>query len=134
MTTALVARGLSDPAAALASELGVLAFKRGFAEWSEGDRDGRDELTGYVLAALDELRTVSASLDRADRSSRSSAGCASTRRPSGPQTHAAPSQRGCSAGPTMMPSGPRGPFWSPVRMSQSTPGQKALTHFKINQP
>ncbi|MFJ9446935.1 TetR/AcrR family transcriptional regulator [Kitasatospora sp. NPDC101235] len=62
MTTALVARGLSDPAAALASELGVLAFKRGFAEWSEGDRDGKDELTGYVLAALDELRTVSASL------------------------------------------------------------------------
>ncbi|MFI9160865.1 TetR/AcrR family transcriptional regulator [Kitasatospora aureofaciens] len=62
MTTALVARGLSDPAAALASELGVLAFKRGFAEWSEGDRDGKDELTGYVLAALDELRTVSATL------------------------------------------------------------------------
>ena len=62
MTTALVARGLSDPAAALASELGVLAFKRGFAEWSEGDRDGKDELAGYVLAALDELRTVSASL------------------------------------------------------------------------
>ncbi|MER7779645.1 helix-turn-helix domain-containing protein [Streptomyces sp. NPDC096191] len=62
MTTALVARGLSDPAAALASELGVLAFKRGFAEWAEGDRDGKDELTGYVLAALDELRKVSASL------------------------------------------------------------------------
>ncbi|GAA5702503.1 TetR family transcriptional regulator [Streptomyces avermitilis] len=62
MTTALVARGLPDPTAALASELGVLAFKRGFAEWSEGDRDGKDELAGYVLAALDELRTVSASL------------------------------------------------------------------------
>ncbi|MEU6970575.1 helix-turn-helix domain-containing protein [Kitasatospora aureofaciens] len=62
MATALVARGLSDPAAALASELGVLAFKRGFAEWSEGDRDGKDELTGYVLAALDELRTVTATL------------------------------------------------------------------------
>ncbi|MFF0163719.1 TetR/AcrR family transcriptional regulator [Streptomyces sp. NPDC005263] len=62
MTTALVARGLSDPAAALASELGILAFKRGFAEWSEGDRDGKDGLTGYVLEALDELRTVSASL------------------------------------------------------------------------
>ncbi|MDX2676429.1 hypothetical protein [Streptomyces soliscabiei] len=24
--------------------------------------------------------------------------------------------------------------WSPVQMSQSTPGQKALTHFKINLP
>jgi AcrR family transcriptional regulator len=62
MTTALVARGLSDPTAALASELGVLAFKRGFAQWAEGDPDGRDELAGYVLAALDELRTASASL------------------------------------------------------------------------
>ncbi|MFJ9774466.1 TetR/AcrR family transcriptional regulator [Kitasatospora sp. NPDC101157] len=62
MATALVARGLSEPAAALAGELGVLAFKRGFAEWSESDRDGKDELAGYVLAALDELRTVSASL------------------------------------------------------------------------
>ncbi|WP_039628864.1 TetR/AcrR family transcriptional regulator [Streptomyces sp. 769] len=62
MTAALVARGLSDPTAALASELGVLAFKRGFAEWSEGDRDDKDELAGYVLAALDELRAVSASL------------------------------------------------------------------------
>ncbi|MCX5387312.1 TetR/AcrR family transcriptional regulator [Streptomyces sp. NBC_00083] len=62
MTAALVARGLPDPTAALASELGVLAFKRGFAQWSDGDRDGDDELAGYVLAALDELRAVSASL------------------------------------------------------------------------
>ncbi|MFF2920955.1 TetR/AcrR family transcriptional regulator [Streptomyces celluloflavus] len=62
MTAALAARGLPDPTAALASELGVLAFKRGFAQWSEGDRDGKDELAGYVLASLDELRAVSASL------------------------------------------------------------------------
>ncbi|WP_189308383.1 TetR family transcriptional regulator, partial [Streptomyces albospinus] len=62
MTTALVARGVPDPTAALAGELGVLAFKRGFGQWSEGDRDGKDELAGYVLAALDELRAVSASL------------------------------------------------------------------------
>ncbi|GGY64865.1 MULTISPECIES: TetR/AcrR family transcriptional regulator [Streptomyces] len=62
MTTALIARGLPDATAALASELGILAFKRGFAEWSEGDRDGQDELAGYVLAALDELRVASASL------------------------------------------------------------------------
>ena len=62
MTTALVARGVPDPTAALASELGVLAFKRGFAEWSEGDRDADDELAGYTLAALDELRAASASL------------------------------------------------------------------------
>ncbi|MYU56286.1 MULTISPECIES: TetR/AcrR family transcriptional regulator [Streptomyces] len=62
MTDALAARGLPDPTAALASELGVLAFKRGFAQWSEGDRDGKDELAGHVLASLDELRAVSASL------------------------------------------------------------------------
>ncbi len=44
MTTALAARGVPDPAAQLAGELGVLAFKRGYAEWSEGDRDADDEL------------------------------------------------------------------------------------------
>ncbi len=62
MTAALAARGLPDPTAALASELGILAFKRGFAEWSDGDADGKDELAGYVLAALDELRAASATL------------------------------------------------------------------------
>jgi AcrR family transcriptional regulator len=62
MTTALLARGVPDPTAALASELGVLAFKRGFAEWSEGGRDAEDELAGYTLTALDELRAASASL------------------------------------------------------------------------
>jgi len=49
------------PVAALAGELGVLAFKRGYAEWSEGG-DARDGLTPYTLAALDELRAASASL------------------------------------------------------------------------
>ncbi|MEV5888541.1 TetR/AcrR family transcriptional regulator [Nonomuraea fuscirosea] len=62
MTTALVARGVPDPIAALAGELGVLAFKRGYLEWSEGERDGDDDLAGYALAALDDLRAASASL------------------------------------------------------------------------
>jgi hypothetical protein len=62
MTTALVARGVPDPAAHLAGELGVLAFKRGYAEWSEGDRDTGDELAHHALAALDELRAASVSL------------------------------------------------------------------------
>src|SRR5262245_13290075 len=35
MTTALVGRGVPGATAALAGELGVLAFKRGYAEWSE---------------------------------------------------------------------------------------------------
>jgi AcrR family transcriptional regulator len=62
MTTALVARGVSDPTAHLAGEMGVLAFKRGFAEWSETDRDASSDLAQYALAALDELRAASASL------------------------------------------------------------------------
>ncbi|MGW1498284.1 TetR/AcrR family transcriptional regulator [Streptomyces mirabilis] len=62
MTTALVARGVPDPTAALAGELGVLAFKRGYAAWSEGDRDAKDGLAEYTLAALNELRAASASL------------------------------------------------------------------------
>src|ERR1700712_2043614 len=39
MTAALVARGVPDPIAHLAAELGVLAFKRGYAEWSDAYRD-----------------------------------------------------------------------------------------------
>jgi len=62
MTTALIVRGVPAPTAALAGELGVLAFKRGHAAWSEGDRDAKNELAGYILAALDELRAASASL------------------------------------------------------------------------
>ena len=44
MTDALIARGVPDPQAHLAAEMGVLAFKRGFAEWSEGDRTPGDDL------------------------------------------------------------------------------------------
>ncbi len=62
MTAALVARGVPDPTAQLAGELGVLAFKRGFAAWSEGDRDADDALSLHTLAALDELRAATASL------------------------------------------------------------------------
>ncbi len=62
MTTALIARGVPDSTAHLAGELGVLAFKRGYAEWSEGDREAKNELAYYTLAALNELRTASASL------------------------------------------------------------------------
>ncbi|MFJ4834440.1 TetR/AcrR family transcriptional regulator [Streptomyces sp. NPDC088747] len=62
MTSALVARGVPDPTAALAGELGVLAFKRGFAEWSESDDASKKALAELSLAALDELRAASASL------------------------------------------------------------------------
>ncbi|GAA2709394.1 TetR family transcriptional regulator [Actinoplanes palleronii] len=62
MTTALVARGVPGATAALAGEMGVLAFKRGFAEWSEGDRDTSDDLARLTLAALNDLRAASATL------------------------------------------------------------------------
>ncbi len=62
MTTALIARGVPDPTAHLAGELGVLAFKRGYAEWSEGDREAGNELAYHTSAALNELRAATASL------------------------------------------------------------------------
>ncbi|SDW41251.1 transcriptional regulator, TetR family [Amycolatopsis xylanica] len=62
MSAALVARGVPDPTAALAGELGVLAFKRGYLEWSSGDRVAEDGFAACLLKALDELRAASASL------------------------------------------------------------------------
>ncbi|NUW46690.1 TetR/AcrR family transcriptional regulator [Nonomuraea rhodomycinica] len=62
MTAALIDRGVPDPTAQLAAELGVLAFKRGYAEWSEGDRDDGRGLAEHALAALRDLRAATASL------------------------------------------------------------------------
>src|SRR6201987_2338132 len=62
MTDALVARGVPEPTAHLAGEMGVLAFKRGYTRWSEGDRNDGTGLAQHALAALDELRTATASL------------------------------------------------------------------------
>jgi hypothetical protein len=60
MSDALVARGIAVPLAHLAAELAVLAFKQGFAQWLEGDRNAA--LAPYILAALEELRIASQSL------------------------------------------------------------------------
>ncbi|MFJ5304156.1 TetR/AcrR family transcriptional regulator [Streptomyces sp. NPDC088350] len=62
MTAALIARGVPDPTAHLAGELGVLAFKRGYAQWSESDRDDTAGLAPHALAALEDLRAATASL------------------------------------------------------------------------
>ncbi|GAA2086239.1 TetR/AcrR family transcriptional regulator [Kitasatospora saccharophila] len=62
MTAALVARGVPEPTAHLAGELGVLAFKRGYAQWSEADRDDAEGLAPHALAALADLRAATASL------------------------------------------------------------------------
>lgn len=62
MTAALADRGVPDPVAHLAAELGVLAFKRGYARWSESDQELDSKLAPYTLAALEDLRAASASL------------------------------------------------------------------------
>jgi AcrR family transcriptional regulator len=62
MTNALVARGVPDAIAHLAGEMGVLAFKRGYAEWLEADRETEGGLAPYTSAALEDLRRASASL------------------------------------------------------------------------
>jgi AcrR family transcriptional regulator len=62
ITTALIARGVADWPAQLAGELGVLAFTRGFEEWSTGDHDSEHDLAHYALAALEQLRAASAAL------------------------------------------------------------------------
>ena len=62
-TAALVARGVPDPTAQLAGEMGVLAFKRAYTQWSETDKDDATRLTQHALAALQDLRTATASLD-----------------------------------------------------------------------
>jgi len=62
MTSALLDRGVPETTAHLAAELGVLAFKRGYAAWSEGARDGDEGLAEHTATALAELRAASASL------------------------------------------------------------------------
>ena len=43
--------------------MGVLALKRGYAKWSESGDEATDELAPLTLAALNELRAASASLN-----------------------------------------------------------------------
>jgi len=62
MSAALLARGVADPTARLAGELGIIAFKQGYAEWSEGERDADDGLAPHTLAALNDLRAATATL------------------------------------------------------------------------
>ncbi|MEV4325698.1 helix-turn-helix domain-containing protein [Microbispora rosea] len=62
MTAALIDRGVPEPSAHLAGELGVLAFKRGYARWCESGRDDAGGLAPHALAALEDLRAATASL------------------------------------------------------------------------
>ena len=60
MSDALQRRGVADPAASLAAELGVLAFKRAFARWM--DPGNRQEFCDLARQSLQELRAASAAL------------------------------------------------------------------------
>jgi AcrR family transcriptional regulator len=62
MTNALKARGVPDPTAHLASEMGVLAFKHGYSAWLQADHNTEGGLAPYTAAALEDLRAASASL------------------------------------------------------------------------
>ncbi|GAB3926753.1 TetR/AcrR family transcriptional regulator [Kribbella albertanoniae] len=61
MVAALTTRGLPDPVAALAAELGVLAFKRGYTTWLESDHPDAP-FAPHALAALDELQAARSAL------------------------------------------------------------------------
>ncbi|MBB5918045.1 AcrR family transcriptional regulator [Nocardia transvalensis] len=60
MTEALAARGVPDPTAHLAAELGVLAFKRGYEAWLSAPPE--TTLAPHTLAALAALRAATQSL------------------------------------------------------------------------
>ncbi len=62
MAEALATRGVPAPAARLAAELGLLAFKQGYAAWVEADGTDDAGLEPYALAALDELRATARTL------------------------------------------------------------------------
>jgi len=62
ISDALVSRGILESTALVAGQLGVLAFHRGYEQWSEGDVDTSEEFARLTLAALAELRTASAAL------------------------------------------------------------------------
>lgn len=60
MTDALQKRGVPDPTASLAAELGVLALKRAFARWA--DPTNQQELGELARRSLHELQAASATL------------------------------------------------------------------------
>jgi hypothetical protein len=58
MAEALAKRGVAEPAAQLAAEIGGLALKQGFAAWVAGDTS--QDLGELMYAELDRLRPTAA--------------------------------------------------------------------------
>jgi AcrR family transcriptional regulator len=63
MTEALRQRGVSEPAASLAAELGLLAFRTAFARWA--DPANRQEYSELARESLAQLQAANASLSSA---------------------------------------------------------------------
>ncbi|HKT56957.1 MAG TPA: helix-turn-helix domain-containing protein [Microbacterium sp.] len=63
MRAALVARGVPEPTADLAAELGALALKRGFDQWISTENTDASALVDCMLTALDDLRQAITMLD-----------------------------------------------------------------------
>ncbi len=63
MTEALHQRGVPEPAASLAAELGVLAFRTAFARWA--DPANREAYADLARRSLQELQAANASLSSA---------------------------------------------------------------------
>jgi AcrR family transcriptional regulator len=61
MTAALEKRGVPDPTAGLAAELGIRAYYRAYEQWSVSPSE--QTLTDFTRRSLDELRAASATLD-----------------------------------------------------------------------
>jgi AcrR family transcriptional regulator len=61
LTEALEERGVQNPTASLAAELGILALKIGYAAWCAPDN--RQELRALLREALHDLQTASATLN-----------------------------------------------------------------------
>lgn len=58
VTTALRARGVSEPTASLAAEAGIAVFKIGFERWITGKKP--QDLAAHIRAAVDALTAVAA--------------------------------------------------------------------------
>ncbi len=61
VTAALEKRGVPDPAAGLAAELGIRAYYRAYEQWA--DSSSERTLTEFTRRSLDELRAATATLD-----------------------------------------------------------------------
>lgn len=60
VTAALETRGVPDPVAGLAAELGIRAFYRAYEQWA--DSPGEQTLTDFTRHSLDEFRAAVAAL------------------------------------------------------------------------